>query len=176
MEINRIYNKVLNYYKRTYKEVIIFASDYPYIDTQISDDKSEHACNICYCVVTTYHPTKNKHYAYFYGCIFKLLDGDGNIIKYDFKQDHKITTYILYDAMEWFYNDIYSLPFIQNKSIGEYINPKYKEEIIDKLITKDPDRYEPIFNKKISQISVSSYKIPTYSDMEIYDTVLPFMD
>ena len=154
-EVKKIYNKVFCHYKHIGSEVVVFATDYPYIDTQKVNEHNK--CNICYYIVNKRSMNKTTNYEYSQGCVYKLIDDNKNIISYGYKEEKRIKTRTLYDVLQHFFEDI-SFSYLCNKPYGEYINPTYKKTIVDKLLIKDYDKYKEIFNEKV-QIKINKCQI-----------------
>jgi len=150
IEIKKIYNKVLCDYKRIGSEIVVFVTDYPYIDIQKYNDTNEHACNMCYYVINKRSVNKTMNYEFSSGCVYKLIDNNENIMSYNYKEHKRIKTRTLGDVLPFFFEESSLNSFCNNKYEEHacFINPKFKKTIVDKLLIIDYDKYIEIFNEK----------------------------
>lgn len=156
-EVQSIYNKIFNDYKKTGSELIIYTSDYPHLNIQTQDNISEHSCNINYYIVNKRSVSKTNNYEYSYGCVYKLIDKEANIVSYNYREHKRIKTRTLYDILNYSLDDISG--YLSNKQFGEYINPKYKKTIVDKLLILNYDKYNSMFSSPHTVIKINKCQI-----------------
>jgi len=130
-EIKKIYYKVFCDYNVVGSEIVVFVTDYSYIDIQKYNDTNEHTCNMCYYVINKRSVSKTTNYEFSFGCVYKLIDYNKNIMSYNYKEHKCIKTETLCGVFSFFFEES-NLNSFCNNEYGEHtcvINQNSKKQL-----------------------------------------------